>query len=584
MKKNSFSLSLKNITILAGVCVILLSVSIYAGNQSKKSYRSVNATTTVGYENNAGSFNANKIEEHGDCKIVTANTCGKDVFIPTNTSPERTAFKDNHPACIILADCPNSCVLKEFMEWVYAGTTTHSKVRNAVNGRTNDYQTGSSYSWFATDNFVIGYGLDFAIALTTGYDGRPKIVSSEYVAAIGQNNDLGNYSWFDLYEFELYGITPETENTNRGCFDDGSYWVNSNVYSRQTVKYISTSYATGSAYSWSFTTTRFWWISWVNLWLFTYSNRPVWYVSFAGCKSEFLPNPDKYCVERLIPQTWTSINKPAMIYLKEFTNNADYTYAWCSGSGTACLSQRDAICSNLTNLGNNASFNILSTGQIDPLLLEGTVPASSPYLYNMFVPALLDTSPENTGLIYRNTTWSRYGTQIFGYWKHQNDFVFHPRMALGYINMNNINNNWYYNYNEWYYTYQPYDFIDVLGSNTLVYNWSSIWYNQNRISNYRGYAVKIPLQETGAYLKITDRWSWFPPLYYISIPWGLYESSTFYNDTITKYVCVSYTCGPCYTAMDNWCVHNNTPACNGALDDDTTTPTTPIWWWAWLWG
>ncbi|MEI7918766.1 MAG: hypothetical protein WCH65_00705 [bacterium] len=46
-------------------------------------------------------------------------------------------------------------------------------------------QVSYLYPNYTGDDFVIGYGLDFAIDLTTGYDGRPKIVSSDSPVAFG---------------------------------------------------------------------------------------------------------------------------------------------------------------------------------------------------------------------------------------------------------------------------------------------------------------------------------------------------------------------------------------------------------------
>ncbi|MEI7918767.1 MAG: hypothetical protein WCH65_00710 [bacterium] len=64
MKKNIFSLSFKNTTILAGVCIILLSVSIYATNQSQQGYRALTGTTgTIYTHTGTTSYNSNKIEE-----------------------------------------------------------------------------------------------------------------------------------------------------------------------------------------------------------------------------------------------------------------------------------------------------------------------------------------------------------------------------------------------------------------------------------------------------------------------------------------------------------------------------------------
>jgi len=79
---------------------------VWATDQLQQSYRSVNGSTTVGVANSAATFNSNKIEEWGNCKKIASNTCGADVFIPTASSPEWSAFVSNHPSCITLTDCP----------------------------------------------------------------------------------------------------------------------------------------------------------------------------------------------------------------------------------------------------------------------------------------------------------------------------------------------------------------------------------------------------------------------------------------------------------------------------------------------
>jgi len=546
MKKNILSLSLKNVTILAGVCVILLSVSIYASSQNKKSYRSVNATTTVGFENDAGSFNANKIEEHGDCKIVTQNTCGKDVFIPTATSPERAAFKNNHPSCIVLADCANTCVLKEFMEWVYAGTTTHSKVRNAITWFVNNYGTGNErwpdpedyyttidlYPDYINDNFIIGYGEDFAVSLATGYYNSQKIVSRDSLVAIG----TASYSWINIYEFELYGITPETENTNRGCFDDGSYRVNSNISSKQTLKYDNT-----WILSWDFTTSRFWWIGGVNLWL-KINGRNAWhdtmfqsYNKFFGCKSELLPNPDRYCVERVVPKQGTAQSKPSAIYVKEFTNNASFSYALCNGTGDACLTQRNSICTALTGIA-NSDFRALSTGDIDPMTINGTQLSYSSYLYNMIAPSWLSN---NTGFIYRNSTGANYWSQIFWFYRYSSE-NFYPY---------NVMDTSIADTNEQYYWYNSQEMF----SHSIKYT-SYVWANAY---DYQDAWLIIPLSNTDKFLILGEHLGVNGAVNYEIWAWWSGDIQGMYSATFTKYVCVSYTCNAWYHATSVWCVCDN---------------------------
>lgn len=82
--------------------------------------------------------------------------------------------------------------------------------------------------------------------------------------------------------------------------------------------------------------------------------KPGWtgreYNRFYGCKSELLPNPDKYCVERLIQNTGNYTFDSEMadkIYLKEFTNNYD-------------IQNQD--CSSIHSLADGLDFRQLNTG------------------------------------------------------------------------------------------------------------------------------------------------------------------------------------------------------------------------------
>lgn len=544
MNKPIYRYSLKTIAIITGIVVVLLSASLYAANQFRQGYKSVIWTSNVYLHTGTVSFNSNQIEEHGDCKIVTQNTCSKDVFIPTKTSPEWTAFKNNHPACIQLADCSPSCILKEFVEGVYDGTIQYSKMRNALSGFINDQTTRWGF-WSNTSTFVPGYGEKMEIALKTVYDGRPKIVSKNSIVATGINEYTGS----NIYEFELYGITPETENTNRWCFTDGSYWVNSNVYSRQTLQYINS--IPRHWYLGDFTTSRFWGVVWVNFWLRLGTDGKSKYNRFFGCKSDLLPNPDKYCVERVVPKAGTSADKPTAIYLKEFTNNASFGYAGCHGSGNTCILQRNTICSALTGIA-NTTFTTFTSGSIDSILPMIT----SNWSYN------------NTGFIYRNTSGANYWSQIFWFYHYIESTFFPFVTTLDGASISDILDRYWDNN---YYYYYSHELLPSSASSIHAWHTSRIGYNSTLIENTGYiYGIRIPLSGDNSFTMWKDftHDGFMDPIENrFTSPDNDLTSIFWMSGLIIKYVCVAHTCGPCYTPTANWCTLN--PFCEEL---------TPGWW------
>jgi hypothetical protein len=120
-------------------------------------------------------------------------------------------------------------VLKKFVNGVRDNSIQYSKFRNALAWFTNDQWN----LWWTYGNFVLWYGESLPINVV--YDesyfiGRPRIASDPVISY--DYNSYLDLTWV-IHEFELYGISPDTENTNRWCFSDWSYRVNSNVYSRQ---------------------------------------------------------------------------------------------------------------------------------------------------------------------------------------------------------------------------------------------------------------------------------------------------------------------------------------------------------------
>jgi len=411
MKKSFYKpthrLSFKNIVMFAGLFVIISMIVVYAVNQNQWWYRSRSNSNTVRTYTGSSSFNSDTIEEWGECKTVT-NTCNYDIFIPTKTSPEWAAFKAHHPACITLWDC--GCVLKKFIDGVWNSTIQYSKFRNAlVSWVNNEWNL-----WGVYGNFILWYGISLPVSLVYDniyFPGRSRIASDQ---AISYDYNQYEYLTWVIHEFELYGISPDTENINRWCFSDGSYWVNSNVYSRQVLMIND---ILGWFYRPNRTTSRFGGTGWVNFWLKlninSLASSPVYrYNRFFGCRSDLLPNPDKYCVERVIPKDATvPDDKPSAIYIKEFTNN--YSFIWC-GSWDACYNSRTSICSSLTGIA-NSTFRIMANSDI----------GWTWWLYDMVRPYydsyyLGPPAPTDDYFYYRNTTWTNswanYSTQIFWFY------------------------------------------------------------------------------------------------------------------------------------------------------------------------
>ncbi len=74
--------------LFVGVAGILACVS---SAQAAQQYR-VNNNTSV------------FVDEHSVPKNVQNNNCGADIMVPTNTSTEWSAFRNNKPACVVLTD------------------------------------------------------------------------------------------------------------------------------------------------------------------------------------------------------------------------------------------------------------------------------------------------------------------------------------------------------------------------------------------------------------------------------------------------------------------------------------------------
>ncbi len=509
-------------------------LTVYAVNQGKQSYRSVHGGSVVGYQNSTTSFNSNKVEEHGSCFTVT-NSCAQDVFIPTNTTGEMTSFTGNHPSCVQVKPC--DCVLKNFLNGVVAGQITQSKIRNALTWYINP-------EWMGLYGYVLWYGQSVNIGYDTWSDpfGREKIAGWSDVATSGDAT---------LSEFELYGVTPATENINRWCFDDGTYRVNSNVYSRQVLEI-------NRNISWFFNgtytnTSRYQGIIWINFGLEHLRTDPISQrfssMRFFGCRSELLPNPDLYCVERVIPKDGTvSDSMPSAIYLKEFTNNYDFWFF-----------QPGAVCGWLF-LAWGSTFRLFSTGDIvqydDPQASGKLWNVLMPWLSNPFMGNVLGTE-NNAGFLYRNTTgWltNKYGTQMFGmyvvngtdYQYIRNDSTLQTRYRKLFYDTG------YYYYN-----------LRIEWNND--YPWTENWYHVNPIgynvsgatTHTRYGLVYIPLQNSRyIYLESLDKNSSDSEIYQASVwTWSDVENEaqTFGINPLQKLVCMSHTCNPWHMRYSTGC-------------------------------
>lgn len=524
-------------------------LAVYAANQGKSSYRSIHWSSTVGYENNPGSFNNNMVEEHNMCFAVT-NACTNDVFIPTKTTGEMLSFSWNHPGCTTLTPCNRWCVLKTFLNGVQDGSIQYSKFRNDLNGFINNQWTGTTGYW----NFVLWYGQSLSISLVYDnyfFPGRPRIASSPKIADFYDTN----YSVVgEIHEFELYGISPETENINRWCFDDGSYRVNSNVYSRQVLFINSES---SKNYQPDRQTTRFNGFTWANFWLKLNINplgdMPSYrYNRFFGCRSDLLPNPDKYCVERVIPKDGTvPDNQPSAIYIKEFTNN--YLFSGCWIWWDICYNQRVNICLNTTWIANNASFRILSTGDI-----WGTG-----WFYNMIRPyggaGTIWWSSSNEYFYYRNTTWTNpwanYSTQIFWFYAYSGwTYTYHilnDMNSLNHLKYLYDNNYFYYSSNEIWKNGDPH---------LVLTHQNDLWYNTMSDTGVDSF-IKIPLQEFDTYLIYED--TNLNGNYDVSYIWSSWDMQT--TQQLSKYICVSHTCK--YARYSTGCWPCVGPLCNSNTID-----------------
>lgn len=529
-------------------------LTVYAANQGKESYRSVHGSSIVGYQNSWVSFNSNKVEEHGSCFTVT-NSCAQDVFIPTNTTGEMTSFTGNHQSCITLGNCAQTCVLETFLNSAMAGVST-SKVRNALTWYINN-------QWMGSDGYVLGYGQSVSIYYDTWSDpfNRAKIATTTTVATTDDSETLS--------DFELYGITPETKNINRWCFADGTYRVNSNVYSRQVLK-IDRNDPLSYYFNGNYTnTSRYQGVIWINFGLeeLTESSHDIFEsMRFFGCRSELLPNPDKYCVERVIPKDDTvSDSMPSAIYLKEFTNNYDF---WLLLPGVTCAW--------LSLAWGDHPFRLFGTGDIaqydNPQASGKLWNVLMPWLSNPFMGNVLGTE-NNAGFLYRNTTGSwltnKYGTQMFGmYVVNGTDYQYIRN-----------NSNTQTRYRQLFYDSGYYYYYEGIELPVEFDAWFDNWYHINPIGyNVSGATthtwfglVYIPLQNSRyIYIESLDKNYSNSEINQASVwIWSDVQGAAQIDGVVPlkKLVCMSHTCNPWHQRYSTGCWPCVGPLCNSNTID-----------------
>jgi len=550
------------------VCVLLvLWAGVWAINTNNSWWQVVKSADPV------------RIDAYENCyKVSASSACSGDVFVPTNSQNEWRGFIGNHPSCVTLDSCISPCVLRDFIQWAGEGTITKSKIRNAMVGSYN-YQLAL---WGIHGNHVLWYGELVTITGYTDTNGNFRISYNPYtVIPLTQE---------PVSEFELNWLDLSNEWLAWGCFDDGSYRVNSRIYSEQ-ITY-------DDVFPWRQTTRP---IPNFGAWFdrdtipgqtlpsnghVTLTNRMYW------CKSELLPNPDKYCVERLVfnqsnatqVSFLNSDDFATAVYFKEFTNNYAGTQVCASQSWFA--DERSFINLQKEHFGTSAGDEwCLNDGSLDPYSSDYTGQCNSNTNSSAYVLSRLVTpydtdadlsinwsiwywswtcqwfnwwpiypctgSKLNQNFVYLNTTWYQesWGTQIF--WFYNNAY--------------SAGNQWVYRYwhmNVWGYTYH----INAVGFN---WSWISSYYldppPEELSSNW--YFVKIPLSswygyymtyEIPSYSNVYDEFlsakysdaSW--AAYLAGIPQDVFNLNTF---LISKNVCVSFDC-PVGMVLDwagPWC-------------------------------
>jgi len=138
-----------------------------------------------GYQVNIGI--AQEIDAHGVCKNVTNNTSSS-VFIPTKTDAEWSAFRDNIPSGISLADCAVAGPLGCFEEALF-GIISNEQLYNF--GKTSDggYMAvgwSSGRLWFVKTD-VNGETCDYAPEYGECYESDSKFARTYW----GSNTDYG---------------------------------------------------------------------------------------------------------------------------------------------------------------------------------------------------------------------------------------------------------------------------------------------------------------------------------------------------------------------------------------------------------
>lgn len=481
-----------------------------------------------------------------------------------------------YPTCEDVVDppeiVPSECVLKEFLEWVQAGTIDFSKVRNAAPWFIDNQTTTWSSS---RGNFIPWYGIPTAVeAATVLWRRNPDDTYEDAIVSTPVSYVQFQYGANQpIYEFELRGVRLDTEGTNWWCLPNGRYRVNSNVYSIQQLS-LANSYDNTVKFTNGFDTERFGGITWVNHWLI-YGQRDnidpsdaARYINnrFFGCKSELLPNPDRYCVEKLQPifaKTKFTASLPTAVYVKEFTNNYR---AWVPNP----ISSREGICqsfvgTNLPTFRTISVENVLADdGLVNMIVQRGN--AGIDFEEDVFHDTIhrdqnLWVSP------YRNGTGinAQYGTQIFGFWANDNG-------SADYTDPNA--NDRYYN-RPAYYTTNPNPHRWYQAAGPIGFNTSSCTFGDWTESDCLYQSVNIPLTETGKYLVLSEMPIPDQKEFMRVINTGQWMPGSSQGDqNTTKLVCISHTCNPGYILTTNGCAMGWNAVCKSYSEQSYSQPAT----------
>ncbi len=253
---------------------------------------------------------------------VKKERCRGELNAPNWHAGDKNYDHDYHPNAIYSGAVNNgidlyfarkNCVLKRWLQGVEAGTITYSKFRNHVVG-SSPTDIWASNEWTSAE-----WGKDLGIDVGYGYGSNVISETKSLSSFGGEDEETFSFSHKTIFSSDWWRlfIDVDDEWSSWWCIaDTDNYWVSSQIYT-QVSSYLP---------SFEHSPYNVWWYPLTynyvpDTWdapLFSKSTILYW------CQADLLPNPDKYCMEKVTARKdWTSQQRKKYkyknLYFKEFT-------------------------------------------------------------------------------------------------------------------------------------------------------------------------------------------------------------------------------------------------------------------------